>query len=94
MPQAQQRLHGRYKVLTGHHKKTVVVIAALARELCGFVWAIACQVSAPEKVKMREKITVPETKGTKSAPVVKSAKTAATAKREYLLDATRKKFKK
>lgn len=90
---AQQRLHGRYRALTGRQKKTVVVIAALARELCGFVWAIACQVSAPEKVKMREKITAPETKATKTAPVAKSAKTAVAAKREYQLDA-QKKFKK
>src|SRR6185369_10420814 len=45
---AQQRLNGRYRLMLGRHKKTVVVVAALARELCGFVWAIACQVSAPE----------------------------------------------
>lgn len=48
---AQVRLHGRYKALTHRRKKTVVVIAALARELCGFVWAIACQLSAPHKLK-------------------------------------------
>jgi len=92
---AQQRLHGRYKVLTGHHKKVVVVVAALARELCGFVWAIACQVSAPEKVKRREKTTVKETKATvqKTPSLPKSSNPAVTAKREYQLDA-RKMFKK
>jgi len=50
---AQQRLHARHKVLSGHRKKAVVVVTALARELCGFVWAIACQVSAPQKLKAR-----------------------------------------
>ena len=50
---AQQRLHARHKVLSGHRKKGCVIVAALARELCGFVWAIACQVSAPEKLKPR-----------------------------------------
>lgn len=92
---AQQRLHGRYKVLSGHHKKAVVVVAALARELCGFVWAIACQVSAPEKVKRREKTAVKETKPAtpKITTVSKTSNPAATAKREYPLDA-KKKFKK
>lgn len=90
---AQQRLHGRYKVLIGHHKKVVVVITALARELCGFVWAIACQVSAPEKVKMRAQITVPASKATKTSTVIKTSRTAAAAQRKYQLDAT-KKFKK
>jgi transposase len=50
---AQQRLHSRHKVLSAHRKKAVVVVTALARELCGFVWAIACQVSAPQKLKTR-----------------------------------------
>jgi transposase len=63
---AQQRLHARHKVLSGHRKKACVVVSALARELCGFVWAIACQVSAPQKVKMRAE---------KSAPGKKSAHT-------------------
>ena len=43
---AQQRLHARHRVLTAHRKKACVVVTALARELCGFVWAIACQVRA------------------------------------------------
>ena len=90
-----QRLHERYKVLSGHHKKAVVVVAALARELCGFVWAIACQVSAPHKVKMRGPTTVKEIKPArpKISTVVKTSRTAAAAKRKYVLDAT-KKFKK
>lgn len=63
---AQQRLHARHKVLSGHRKKACVVVTALARELCGFVWAIACQVSAPQKVKMRAEKSTP---GKKSARV-------------------------
>ena len=50
---AQQRLHARHQALSMHRKKGCVIVAALARELCGFVWAIACQVSAPEKLKPR-----------------------------------------
>ncbi len=29
----------------------MVVATAIARELTGFVWAIACQMKAPEKLK-------------------------------------------
>ena len=50
---AQQRLHARHRALTAHRKKACVVVTALARELCGFVWAIACQLSAPEKLQPR-----------------------------------------
>ena len=60
---AQQRLHARHKVLTGHRKKACVVVTALARELCGFVWAIVCQVSAPDKVKMRAEKSMEAKKG-------------------------------
>jgi transposase len=60
---AQQRLHARHKVLGAHRKKACVVVTALARELCGFVWAIACQVSAPEKVKLRAQQSVEGKKG-------------------------------
>lgn len=46
---AQQRLHKRFKQLASH-KKSVVAAAAIARELTGFVWAIACAVkpAAPQ----------------------------------------------
>ncbi len=60
---AQQRLHARHKVLSGHRKKGCVIVAALARELCGFVWAIACQVSAPDKLKPRAAQSAPAKKG-------------------------------
>ena len=43
--EAQRRLHHRYQQLMGPgRKKAPVVITALARELSGFVWAIARQV--------------------------------------------------
>jgi transposase len=91
---AQQRLNGRYRVLIGHHKKPVVVVAALARELCGFVWAIACQVSAPEKVKLRQPSSTKTTPEPKPEPApAKSSKPSASAKREYRLDDS-KMFKK
>lgn len=38
---AQQRLHGRYKRLLGRGKTKQQTVTALARELAGFVWAIA-----------------------------------------------------
>jgi len=48
--EAQRRLHHRYKQLSGPgRKQTPVVIAAVARELSGFVWAIARQVKAHGK---------------------------------------------
>jgi transposase len=40
---AQQRLHKRFKQLSAK-KKSVIAATAIARELAGFVWAIACQV--------------------------------------------------
>jgi hypothetical protein len=45
---AQQRLHKRFRSLSVR-KKNVVVVTAIARELTGFVWAIACQIKTPDK---------------------------------------------
>jgi transposase len=36
---AQQRLHRRYRHLVGHGKRSPVAVAAVARELVGFIWA-------------------------------------------------------
>jgi transposase len=53
---AQQRLHKRFRQLAVR-KKSVVAVTAIARELVGFVWAIACQVKpaprppAPEVIR-------------------------------------------
>jgi transposase len=40
---AQHRLHSRYKKLTGRGKDSKKTVTAMARELAGFVWAIARQ---------------------------------------------------
>ena len=48
--EAQRRLHHRYQQMSGPgRKKMPVVVAAVARELSGFVWAIARQVEPHEK---------------------------------------------
>jgi len=78
---AQQRLNGRFRLLTGRRKKSVVIIAALARELCGFVWAIACQVNAPERLKAQA-----------AAHNAAASKTSPTKRRVYVLD-SRKNYK-
>jgi len=72
---AQQRLNGRFRLLTGRRKKSVVIIAALARELCGFVWAIACQVNAPERLKTQA-----------AAPSAAASQKAPAKARVYVLD--------
>jgi transposase len=43
---AQQRLYARHRALSARKKKSVVVVTAVARELCGFVWAI-CRALKP-----------------------------------------------
>jgi hypothetical protein len=53
--QAQERLHQRFKLLAAR-KKSVVAAAAIARELAGFVWAIACQVKPADKLAAPEVI--------------------------------------
>jgi transposase len=40
---AQQRLHRRYRHLVGHAKRPPVAVAAVARELVGFIWAAMTQ---------------------------------------------------
>lgn len=50
---AQQRLHKRFQQLSAK-KKRVIAASAIARELAGFVWAIAC------KVKPKDQPAAPE----------------------------------
>jgi transposase len=45
---AQQRLHKRFQQLSAK-KKSVIAATAVARELAGFVWAIACEVKPADK---------------------------------------------
>jgi transposase len=40
---AQQRLYRRYRHLVGHGKRPPVAVAAIARELVGFIWAVMTQ---------------------------------------------------
>jgi transposase len=60
---AQQRLCSRYSHLKRRGKKVPVLVTALARELAGFVWAVACtamgkappqRVCAPAKRVLKE----------------------------------------
>lgn len=44
---AQQRLCGRYRHLVGAGKNTALTTTAIARELAGFIWAIAHEVPVP-----------------------------------------------
>ncbi|QEL14161.1 IS110 family RNA-guided transposase [Limnoglobus roseus] len=46
---AQQRLCKRYRQLLGRGKKPQVAITAVARELLGFMWAIAGVIAAPSR---------------------------------------------
>jgi transposase len=41
---AQLRLCQRFRTLTANGKRATVVVAAIARELCGFIWAIGQEV--------------------------------------------------
>jgi transposase len=47
---AQVRLCTRYRRMLARRKKAPVVITAIARELVGFIWAIACQVEPKQAV--------------------------------------------
>jgi transposase len=44
---AQLRLCGRYRKLMAHGKQRGVVIAAIAREMAAFLWAIGREVEPP-----------------------------------------------
>jgi transposase len=47
---AQARLCARYRALSGKGKKLTVTVTALARELAGFVWAIAREVQTASAI--------------------------------------------
>ncbi len=44
---AQTRLRTRYRSLIAKGKKSTVVVAAIARELAGFIWAIGREMRMP-----------------------------------------------
>ena len=49
---AQKRLCGRYQHLLNRGKLKVQICTAIARELVGFIWAIACEVSGKQEVSV------------------------------------------
>jgi transposase len=49
---AQARLTARYRTLARRGKLRTVVVTAIARELSGFIWAVAQAVNAPAKPAM------------------------------------------
>jgi transposase len=55
---AQERLCRRYRRLARSGKLTTVICAAIARELAGFVWAIACEVGRSDSGKSACKLAV------------------------------------
>lgn len=50
---AQHRLYGRYRKLAARGKKTQTIVTAMARELLGFIWAIAVKVEAEKHEPLR-----------------------------------------
>lgn len=71
---AQERLHKRFKHLAAH-KKSVVAVTAIARELVGFVWAIACKVKPAQKPPAPEVIRTCQGKVYRLNPQKKMSKT-------------------
>ena len=71
---AQERLHKRFKHLAAH-KKSVVAVTAIARELVGFVWAIACKVKPAQKPPAPEVIRTCQGKVYRLNPQKKMPKT-------------------
>jgi transposase len=71
---AQQRLHKRFKRLAVR-KKSVVAVTAIARELAGFVWAIACQVKPAQRLPAPEIIRTCQGKVYRLNPEKKMPKT-------------------
>jgi transposase len=53
---AQQRLHARYSRLSARGKNAQKVVTAIARELVGFIWAIARQPKLLTELKERRNL--------------------------------------
>lgn len=47
---AQQRLHKRYKALAARGKNKNQIVAALGREMLGFIWAIGVKTEQQQKL--------------------------------------------
>jgi hypothetical protein len=63
---AQTRLCQRYRHMMAKGKPTQVIVAAIARELAGFVWSIACITSDPPAKTSAIATTTDEVSPTKS----------------------------
>lgn len=50
---AQHRLYGRYRALIRKGKPKTVAVTAIARELCGFIWAVNREITATAGVVAR-----------------------------------------
>ena len=48
---AQSRLSARYRALIKSGKRPTIAVTAVARELCGFIWAIDRAMTAPQPAK-------------------------------------------
>ena len=55
---AQKRLCGRYRYLDQRGLKRVKISTAIARELSGFMWAIACEVMGKQQHLADERVTI------------------------------------
>lgn len=71
---AQQRLCSRFRHLTRQHKRSVVAVTAIARELSGFVWAMA-QVVAGNAQKSKPSAVAKSQPAAKKTYLLKPFKT-------------------
>jgi transposase len=89
---AQIRLCGRYRALVARHKKSVVAVVAVARELAGFVWAIA-QALEGRAIPARKSPTTIGNPTKRSSPVQPTSKggarTPKAPTRDYILQPPR-----
>jgi Transposase len=53
---AQQRLHRRYRHLVGHGKLSPVAVAAVARELVGFIWAAMTDARVARQRRRKDRV--------------------------------------
>jgi transposase len=87
---AQQRLCGRYRSLVQGGKKTVVAVTAVARELVGFVWAVAIQIEGGKAHQATPPATgrAPQGEDRPAARLISKSPQAAppAAKRVYVLN--------
>ena len=71
---AQGRLHKRYRSLLARGKPKPVVVTAVARELVGFVWAIAVEV-ARQRAEREARMTTAQTTATTTTTTTTTAAT-------------------